>query len=153
MSARLAAMAAAVVVAAVAVVGLGPTSAVAAPATTSAGVLGVTRARPAVGASTVPVGASAGGCDLLAPACGLLTAHPTVSTPTVDTKNLTAYAVFWNPGSLGTYSATYKSLMAQFFTDLSGATLMNVVQQYTDCLLYTSPSPRDGLLSRMPSSA
>ena len=26
-------------------------------------------------------------------------------------------------------------------------------QQLTDCLLYTSPSPRDGLLSRMPSSA
>ena len=25
--------------------------------------------------------------------------------------------------------------------------------QPTDCLLYTSPSPRDGLLSRMPSSA
>ena len=25
--------------------------------------------------------------------------------------------------------------------------------QYIDCLLYTSPSPRDGLLSRMPSSA
>ena len=27
------------------------------------------------------------------------------------------------------------------------------VDQSTDCLLYTSPSPRDGLLSRMPSSA
>ena len=26
-------------------------------------------------------------------------------------------------------------------------------QQYQGCLLYTSPSPRDGLLSRMPSSA
>ena len=25
--------------------------------------------------------------------------------------------------------------------------------RYTICLLYTSPSPRDGLLSRMPSSA
>ena len=25
--------------------------------------------------------------------------------------------------------------------------------QVKDCLLYTSPSPRDGLLSRMPSSA
>ena len=25
--------------------------------------------------------------------------------------------------------------------------------EYCDCLLYTSPSPRDGLLSRMPSSA
>ena len=27
------------------------------------------------------------------------------------------------------------------------------VQNYYGCLLYTSPSPRDGLLSRMPSSA
>ena len=26
-------------------------------------------------------------------------------------------------------------------------------EPYDDCLLYTSPSPRDGLLSRMPSSA
>ena len=26
-------------------------------------------------------------------------------------------------------------------------------QEIYDCLLYTSPSPRDGLLSRMPSSA
>ena len=26
-------------------------------------------------------------------------------------------------------------------------------EQSYDCLLYTSPSPRDGLLSRMPSSA
>ena len=26
-------------------------------------------------------------------------------------------------------------------------------QLFKDCLLYTSPSPRDGLLSRMPSSA
>ena len=28
-----------------------------------------------------------------------------------------------------------------------------IVGQLPDCLLYTSPSPRDGLLSRMPSSA
>ena len=28
-----------------------------------------------------------------------------------------------------------------------------VYDEYWDCLLYTSPSPRDGLLSRMPSSA
>ena len=26
-------------------------------------------------------------------------------------------------------------------------------EEISDCLLYTSPSPRDGLLSRMPSSA
>ena len=28
-----------------------------------------------------------------------------------------------------------------------------IQRDYTNCLLYTSPSPRDGLLSRMPSSA
>ena len=28
-----------------------------------------------------------------------------------------------------------------------------MLQRYMSCLLYTSPSPRDGLLSRMPSSA
>ena len=28
-----------------------------------------------------------------------------------------------------------------------------VMEDYITCLLYTSPSPRDGLLSRMPSSA
>ena len=34
--------------------------------------------------------------------------------------------------------------------EFSGA---NLVTQLLVCLLYTSPSPRDGLLSRMPSSA
>ena len=28
-----------------------------------------------------------------------------------------------------------------------------ISEKFEDCLLYTSPSPRDGLLSRMPSSA
>ena len=45
------------------------------------------------------------------------------------------------------------------FLDLKLATSIaeNVVpstgERYPHCLLYTSPSPRDGLLSRMPSSA
>ena len=30
---------------------------------------------------------------------------------------------------------------------------MDVMAEYYSCLLYTSPSPRDGLLSSMPSSA
>src|SRR5664279_5335984 len=30
---------------------------------------------------------------------------------------------------------------------------LDMARQCWDCLLYTSPSPRDGLLSRMPSSA
>ena len=31
--------------------------------------------------------------------------------------------------------------------------ILKGLNRYKDCLLYTSPSPRDGLLSRMPSSA
>ena len=34
-----------------------------------------------------------------------------------------------------------------------GRSMESVIDQYMSCLLYTSPSPRDGLLSRMPSSA
>ena len=30
---------------------------------------------------------------------------------------------------------------------------LGITLEYIPCLLYTSPSPRDGLLSRMPSSA
>ena len=37
-----------------------------------------------------------------------------------------------------------------FVLELDGRVIGNIM--YT-CLLYTSPSPRDGLLSRMPSSA
>ena len=33
------------------------------------------------------------------------------------------------------------------------AKIFGPVKDYECCLLYTSPSPRDGLLSRMPSSA
>ena len=36
-------------------------------------------------------------------------------------------------------------------TEMPG--LMAVRAEFGNCLLYTSPSPRDGLLSRMPSSA
>ena len=40
-------------------------------------------------------------------------------------------------------------------SDTGGALdgVAQVNRQFGDCLLYTSPSPRDGLLSRMPSSA
>ena len=39
-------------------------------------------------------------------------------------------------------------------TDFPNGTFANVPLRLLDtCLLYTSPSPRDGLLSRMPSSA
>ena len=37
--------------------------------------------------------------------------------------------------------------------DLDGDGIVTDEELDMDCLLYTSPSPRDGLLSRMPSSA
>ena len=40
-----------------------------------------------------------------------------------------------------------------FPDDQNQATLAEVQATELTCLLYTSPSPRDGLLSRMPSSA
>ena len=52
-------------------------------------------------------------------------------------------------------SNTYSKMVSDFINDAK-----NFVQNAWDwsqlrstCLLYTSPSPRDGLLSRMPSSA
>ena len=37
--------------------------------------------------------------------------------------------------------------------DKVGIDVFGLGEHHRDCLLYTSPSPRDGLLSRMPSSA
>ena len=53
--------------------------------------------------------------------------------------------------SLFNFQNTYFELLAPTSEGL-GADLVNYYLD-TTCLLYTSPSPRDGLLSRMPSSA
>ena len=45
-----------------------------------------------------------------------------------------------------------EQLIKEFLGEFSDVDVMSVSQIIT-CLLYTSPSPRDGLLSRMPSSA
>ena len=50
-------------------------------------------------------------------------------------------------GSSGCGKTTTLRLIAGFLEPTSGKVLLK------GCLLYTSPSPRDGLLSRMPSSA
>ena len=47
------------------------------------------------------------------------------------------------PGNVSSFNATVAGNYSVVVTDANNCT----------CLLYTSPSPRDGLLSRMPSSA
>ena len=42
---------------------------------------------------------------------------------------------------------------AGLVSQLGPSAMVTKIRKYTFCLLYTSPSPRDGLLSRMPSSA
>ena len=55
-----------------------------------------------------------------------------------------------NVSSGSTYDSSGTSVTGTYGTLIIGA---DGSYTYTACLLYTSPSPRDGLLSRMPSSA
>src|SRR5680860_1725975 len=54
-----------------------------------------------------------------------------------------------------TVNDQYFRMMTHFMLDgsLSDESLESLNRHERSCLLYTSPSPRDGLLSRMPSSA
>ena len=56
---------------------------------------------------------------------------------------------------LGAFSDTtgHPSCVTFFEQRLVFAGTTDTPQTHPTCLLYTSPSPRDGLLSRMPSSA
>ena len=56
---------------------------------------------------------------------------------------------FWNFVILMFF--TLFEVAAVFFETIPGTDIH--ISLYAVCLLYTSPSPRDGLLSRMPSSA
>ena len=59
--------------------------------------------------------------------------------PSAQAIRLCPRAIFIKP-QIEKYSAVSKQIREIF-------------NRFTPCLLYTSPSPRDGLLSRMPSSA
>ena len=47
----------------------------------------------------------------------------------------------------------YKGELSRFHITQGEELSEEIFVKIRDCLLYTSPSPRDGLLSRMPSSA
>ena len=54
---------------------------------------------------------------------------------------------------LSVYIARYPGLLAEVHLDYFGRTYRRSIELFCNCLLYTSPSPRDQLVSRMPSSA
>eukprot|EP01016_Furgasonia_blochmanni_P045673 TRINITY_DN647_c0_g1_i9.p1 TRINITY_DN647_c0_g1~~TRINITY_DN647_c0_g1_i9.p1 ORF type:complete len:462 (-),score=92.40 TRINITY_DN647_c0_g1_i9:86-1471(-) len=76
-------------------------------------------------------------------------------TPIFGRKNSITYT-FGLAAACSLFSAWNTSPGLVFWSS-AARFLLNVafilIYQYTTCLLYTSPSPRDGLLSRMPSSA
>ena len=63
-------------------------------------------------------------------------------------ENLELAEVFW--GDLSQVKRGLSGALSALFQIIFG---MRYVAFVAACLLYTSPSPRDGLLSRMPSSA
>ena len=56
-------------------------------------------------------------------------------------------------GEVGARQSDYMMIDVIPVSVPNSSTMAQRVVQYQTCLLYTSPSPRDGLLSRMPSSA
>ena len=57
------------------------------------------------------------------------------------------------PDRLGTLLSSRKKSLVSRVGDLCLIAAFSGIYMIYGCLLYTSPSPRDGLLSRMPSSA
>ena len=70
--------------------------------------------------------------------------------------NLTSWSDRWKSAvGQGKVASLFSGawLPSLLMSDIPGAAGLWRVAQMPTCLLYTSPSPRDGLLSRMPSSA
>ena len=72
--------------------------------------------------------------------------HATISTPADECKQQVD-SDYWSLDN------RVKRLMLRMGPEVQEAMNDNSLTPLWICLLYTSPSPRDGLLSRMPSSA
>ena len=81
---------------------------------------------------------------------------------TLDKKNGSNqprdYMNYYREMSKGDYNTFNEEMISGDEARSNGVSAMSVsdmtaIPRATVCLLYTSPSPRDGLLSRMPSSA
>ena len=73
---------------------------------------------------------------------------------TLSGQQMTRYEFTLESAVANLILCVYVSLQAvTFFLQISRKRFTTTLAELIGCLLYTSPSPRDGLLSRMPSSA
>ena len=80
--------------------------------------------------------------------------RPTATNATTGTTALAATKVNPSCDEIPTLSHSPTCIDSNAdFLDVGIESLVSLFDECEACLLYTSPSPRDGLLSRMPSSA
>ena len=85
---------------------------------------------------------------------GAAYASASMQAKAMNLVSLLNIAKFSVASILATFSAIYHSIgTIAAFTVATGAPLLDQHRDDYICLLYTSPSPRDATLSRMPSSA
>ena len=120
------------------------------------------------GVAALSAGCTLGGVSAAAPAAGVTKADVLASLRLANDywqrNNTPALWSFWDvaayhTGNMEAYFLTgderyrqYSTAWAEHNQWSSARSDVKAAWKYT-CLLYTSPSPRDGLLSRMPSSA
>ena len=95
---------------------------------------------------------------------GLMLLKPKCAFSTFFTAIVVWLILLWNEKADEKGHERYLLIIAYMIGLATGLHLLNLLaipfitliiyfRKYKVCLLYTSPSPRDGLLSRMPSSA
>ena len=77
--------------------------------------------------------------------------------PSVKTKRISTLIESQLPEFITSEYELFSKFIQKYYEqqEVQGGTLdiITNIEKYADCLLYTSPSPRDGRISRMPSSA
>ena len=86
--------------------------------------------------------------------CRLLMANPDMLLLDEPTNHLDAESIAWLERFLKEFPGTVVAITHdRYFLDNAAGWILELDRGYGICLLYTSPSPRDATLSRMPSSA
>ena len=78
-----------------------------------------------------------------------ISAYSTVEKPVFSPEQVAGFEIMWQEDNV----KNYPYLLVNPIANADGSEQLAGAADYTSCLLYTSPSPRDRTRSRMPSSA